>query len=162
MSIVIKPMETDGEIRGKAYVVWKSWHETYPGLVSREYLDTVTLERCTKTAFRRLDKTFVAMDGDRVVGFVGYGAYRGDTLAETGEIYAIYVLEEYHDRKIGYALMNAALEKLRVYPRVAVWVLKGNERAIRFYERVGFRFDGTEEKIELGDMCPELRMILEK
>ena len=39
MSIIIKRMETDEEIRGKAFVHWKSWHETYPGFVSQEYLD---------------------------------------------------------------------------------------------------------------------------
>jgi len=40
-----------------------------------------------------------------------------------------------------------------------VWVLKGNERAIRFYERYGFRFDGTEQEIKLGTSNTELRMI---
>ena len=35
MAIVIKPMETDAEIRGKAFVHWKCWQEVYPGLVSQ-------------------------------------------------------------------------------------------------------------------------------
>lgn len=33
MNITVKAMETDAEIRGKAYVHWKSWHEAYKGLV---------------------------------------------------------------------------------------------------------------------------------
>ena len=36
--ISIKKMETDDEIKGKAYVHWKSWHEAYPGIVSQNYL----------------------------------------------------------------------------------------------------------------------------
>jgi len=51
MSIVIQPMETDDEIRGKAYVHWRAWHEAYAGIVSREYLDGLTLEKCEKMAF---------------------------------------------------------------------------------------------------------------
>ena len=63
---------------------------------------------------------------------------------------------------LGYALMNAAVEKLSAYEKIAVWVLKGNERAIRFYERYGFRFDGTEAEIMLGTPNTELRMIYER
>ncbi len=33
MRFEIKRMETEEEIRGKAFVHWKSWHEAYPGLV---------------------------------------------------------------------------------------------------------------------------------
>ena len=98
----------------------------------------------------------------KVVGFAGYGAYRDDTLPDCGEVFAIYVLAAYHGQGIGYALMNAAIEKLSAYKKIAVWVLKGNERAIRFYERCGFRFDGAEEQIMLGVPNIELRMIYER
>lgn len=161
MHIVIKPMETDEEIRGKAVVHWKAWHEAYPGLVDQAYLESFTLEKCTQAAFRWLDRILVAKDGERVVGFAGYGAYRDDTLPGAGEVYAIYILKEYYDKKVGYALMRAALERLSNYGRVAVWVLEGNERAIRFYERCGFRFDGTKERIVLGTENTEIRMIFE-
>ena len=30
MGIIIKRMETDEEIKGKAFVQWKTWHEAYP------------------------------------------------------------------------------------------------------------------------------------
>ena len=44
-------METADEIRGRAYVRWRSWHKAYAGIVSREYLDGLTLEKCEKMAF---------------------------------------------------------------------------------------------------------------
>lgn len=78
------------------------------------------------------------------------------------EVFAIYVLAEYHGQRVGYKLMKAAVEKLSAYKKIAVWVLKGNERAIRFYERFGFRFDGTEAQIMLGTPNTELRMVLER
>lgn len=154
-------MESEEEMNGKAYVHYKSWHETYTELVDAGYLESITLEKCTATAHRWLDNILVAKDADKVIGFVGYGAYRDGTLPEHGEIFAIYVLEAYQGKKVGYELMNAAFEKLSDYKKIAVWVLKGNDRAIRFYERYGFCFDGTEAEIILGTPNTELRMIYE-
>ena len=107
------------------------------------------------------DHILVAKDGERVIGFVGYGASRDAALTGCGEIFALYVLAEYHGQRVGYALMNAALEKLSDYRRIAIWVLKGNDKAIRFYERYGFCLDGTEKEILLGMPNTELRMVFE-
>lgn len=161
MDIVVKPMESDSEIRGKAYVHWKAWQEAYHGLVDRDYLDNFTLEKCTEMAFRWSDNILVAKENDKVVGFVGYGVHRDDSLPEAGEVYAIYILKEYYDKKIGYALMCAALEKLSEHKKIAVWVLEGNLRAIKFYERCGFQFDGTKKQINLGTTNTEIRMVLQ-
>ncbi len=40
----IKKMESDEEIKGKAYVHWKSWQVAYKGIVDQNYLDSLTLE----------------------------------------------------------------------------------------------------------------------
>ena len=160
MNIVIKPMEFDEEIKGKAYVHWKAWQEAYAGIIDQTYLDNFTLEKCTQIAYRWPDNLFVAKDGDTVVGFVGYGAYRDAFLPETGEVYAIYILKEYYGKGVGAALMQAALEKLSGYREIAIWVLEENSRAIRFYEKCGFRFDGTKARITLGSELTEVRMIL--
>ena len=162
MNIVMKKMESDDEIKGKAYVHWKSWQEAYPGLVDQRYLDSLTLDKCEKTAYRWLDNIIVAKDGDSVVGFVGYGKYRDDELENAGEVFSIYILSEYYGKGVGYRLMKAALSQLTEYPRIAVWVLKNNQRAIRFYERCGYRFDGREEMLVLGSPVIEARMLLER
>lgn len=73
MDIVIKQMESDSEIRGKAYVHWKAWQESYTGLVDQDYLDNLTIEKCTDMAFRWPDNLLVAKENDKVIGFVGYG-----------------------------------------------------------------------------------------
>lgn len=160
--VIIKRMESEDEINGKGYVHYKSWHETYAGLIDADYLERHTLEKCIATAHKWSDNILVAKDGEKVVGFVGYGAYRDDTIPACGEVFAIYVLAEYHGQRVGYELMKAAIEKLSAYKKVAVWVLKGNERAIRFYERFGFCFDGAEAEIMLGTPNTELRMIFER
>ena len=158
-NIVIKPMESDSETDGKGRVHYLSWQETYRGLVDDGYLAAMTEEKCIAIARRWRDNILVAKDGERVVGFAGFGAYRDDTLPDCGEVYAVYLLEEYQGRKIGYRLMREAVEKLEGYRKIALWVLEGNEKAIRFYERFGFRFDGVSAEINLGSLVRELRMI---
>ena len=159
MDIIIKPMETEDEIRGKAYVHWKSWQESYAGIVDAGYLAQMTLESCEEKAFRWRDNIFVAKDGERVVGFAGYGKSREEDGA--GEVFAIYVLEEYQRRGVGYALMQKALALLGDCRIVCVWVIKANAKAIRFYERVGFRPDGEEKDYTLGTPVRLIRMALE-
>lgn len=97
MDIIIKPMESDSEIKGKAYVHWKAWQEVYSGLIDQTYLDNLTIEKCTDKAFRWLENLLVAKENDRVIGFVGYGVCENDPF--TGEIFAIYILKEYYDKK---------------------------------------------------------------
>ena len=163
MDIAIKKMETDSEIKGKGYVHWKSWQEAYAGIVPQTYLEgRMTLEKCEAIAFRWPDNILVAKDGERVVGFAGYGKCRNDDLPDAGEVFAIYILSEYYGQSVGWRLMREALKQLSAYSRIAVWVLKDNRRAIRFYERCGFRFDGREEVIELDAPLTEARMVLER
>ena len=151
-------METDEEFRGKAYVHFKSWKEAYTGLVDQNYLDALTLEKCIQIAYRWPDNILVAKDGGRVVGFVGYGESRDKELPDAGEVFAIYILGEYYGTGLGRRLMDAAIGRLG-NRRIAVWVLKGNERAIRFYEKYGFRFTGCEKAVTIGAQATELRMV---
>ena len=162
MAIIIKNAETKDELKGKAYVHWKSWHEAYPGIVDRSYLEKLTLEKCEEIAFRFPDHLMVAKEEDEVIGFVSYGDCRDEDLSDTGEVYAIYLLEEYYGKGIGSRLMKEALKRLEDHPVVAVWVLKENERAIRFYEHFGFHPDGEEAMIRLGTPVTALRMIRRK
>lgn len=157
MNIIIKQMDTEDEIKGKAYVHWRSWHEAYPNLVSQEYLDNLTLEKCEAMAFKWPENLLVAKDANRVIGFVGYGD-RGNEAPETGEIFALYVLSEYYGKGVAQQLMRAGLEQLKNYPQVCLWVLKENRRAISFYQKCGFAPDG-EELVSPNIKATEIRMV---
>ena len=141
--IVIKEMESDDEIKGKAYVHFKSWHEAYKGIVSDEYLEKMTAEKCEALSYKWRDRVITAKDNGRVVGFVGYG--ESSELQGYGEIFALYVLSEYYGTGVGQMLLDAAFEKLAEYPHKCLWVLKENKRARRFYEKNGFYPDGAEK-----------------
>ena len=69
--IVIKPMESEEEINGKGYVHYKSWHETYAGLIDASCLEAVTLEKCVATAHKWPGNILVAKDGEQVVALRG-------------------------------------------------------------------------------------------
>ena len=157
MQIIIRKMENDPEIRGKAYVHWSCWHEAYAGIVSAAYLEKLSLEKCEQMAFQWRDNILIAKDGERVVGFAGYG----EADPTTGELFALYVLKEYRGTGVAQALMRAAAEKLSAYPKIGLWVLKENPRAIRFYEKYGFSATGEEQYLpSVG--ASEIRMVLHR
>lgn len=163
--VVFKSLETEDELDGKAFVHDRAWKEAYVGLIDQAFLDARSVEKSRQyaaQAFADGKATLLAKDGERVVGFADYGAYRGDDLPDAGEVYAIYILKDYYGKGVGYGLMSRALAALKEYRRFAVWVLEGNERAIRFYQRFGFRFDGQKQTLILGAPVTDARMILER
>jgi len=89
------------------------------------------------------------LDG-KIVGFSCYGAQNAQ-----GEIFAIYLLREAQRLGLGRKLMDATIARLDNCDPIILWVLKGNDRAIGFYEHYGFRFDGVVKELPLGT---ELRM----
>ena len=158
-SIIIKAAETDEELCGRGYVHCTSWQEAYRGIVCDRYLDTMTVEATTARARQFPENTLIAKDKEKVVGFAAYGPSRDVDLMDAGEVVAIYVLSEYYDRNIGYRLMNEAISRLKEYNTIFVWVLEKNERAIRFYQRYGFEFDGCKKEWNLGTPVSIVRMI---
>lgn len=141
----IKPMETETEMDGKGYVHYKSWQETYPGLVPQAYLESVTLESCTAMARRWRNNILIAKDGKQVIGFAAFGPCRDDRLRNCGEIIALYTLQACYGKGAGQMLLQAALEKLSGYAHIFLWVLRGNSRAIRFYEKTASALTAPKE-----------------
>lgn len=56
-------------------------------------------------------------------------------------------------------LLHAAFAVLDHFSEIYLWVLKDNKRAIAFYQKMGFTFDGQEKILELGKPVKELRMM---
>lgn len=128
-----------------ARVHTQSWRETYTGLVPERFFDDDALRRREETWARTLadpgarERLRVAEVDGTVVGFSGHGHPVEPEPARGRELRVLYVLREHHGAGAGQALLDAVL-----HPGPAqVWVAEANPRAIRFYERNGFRADGT-------------------
>ncbi|GHI99404.1 hypothetical protein TPA0906_12700 [Streptomyces olivaceus] len=75
-------------------------------------------------------------------------------------MYALYVDTGRFGAGVGRALLGEAVRRCGAagHPRMLLWVLRGNARARRFYERSGFLADGAEESFEVrGVAVPEVR-----
>ena len=162
----VHPMMSPQDREGRALVHYQAWQETYPGLMPDSVLAAHTLERCLERANDRRSNstnTLVALDrenSDRVIGFGTLYRRARDfvSVPESGEIGALYVLREFQEHGIGRKLLEACLARLP-RPRAALFVLKGNDQAIGFYEHMGFRLTGHEIT---QDGMTELEMVLEK
>jgi len=158
MTVIIKSMETPEEIEAKSLVHWQTWREAYDALLPAEFQETMTLERCRFFSQKFPENTLIAMDSLKVVGFISYGNFRDETI-QAGEIIALYVLKDYYGKGIAQKLVKAALTDLDHFSEIFLWVLKDNKRAIAFYQKMGFTFDGQEKTLELGKPIKEKRMV---
>ena len=158
MKIIIKTMETPEEIEGKSLVHWQTWREVYDDLLPAEFQETMTLEKCRFFSQKYPENTLIAMDGKKVIGFISYGNFRDEAI-QAGEIIALYVLKDYYGKGVGEQLMHAAFVALDQFSEIYLWVLKDNKRAIAFYQKMGFTFDGQEQILKLGKPVKELRMM---
>jgi GNAT superfamily N-acetyltransferase len=102
----------------------------------------------------------VAVDRDRIVGF----SYAGPSeTPHVVELYAIHVDPESVGTGVGRALMAGALADLAALAgdhidRAVLWVLTGNARARRFYERGGWTADTATRESPIGPhTVPQLR-----
>ena len=127
----------------------RSWQVAYRGLLPDEYLARLHAEdRAPRYDFTHGDplkpRTIVAADGADIRGFATTMPARDKDLAGYGELCALYVDPEDWGRGVGVALINAARELLveAEFRNALLWVLAGNVRAMRFYERDGWSADG--------------------
>jgi RimJ/RimL family protein N-acetyltransferase len=151
---------------GIALVHVSTWQSAYRGIVQQGYLDQLSVadrERMWADIFRRNTAEALVVDaGDDIIGFISFGNSRSElAVRHLGEIYAFYVSPYHWSSGVGRVLWDAASARLRELniARVIVWVLAANERAIRFYERMGFSLSaGSEKLVEIGGKkLPELR-----
>lgn len=138
-----------------ADIMVTSFRMAFRDFVSKETMDACTQpENCRnmlETIFREGNMHFL-MGGDQ--GFLCWQE------AEDGaEIVAIHSLPESWGTGLGHAMLTSALEQIGDRP-VHLWAFKENTRARRFYEKHGFRWDGT-ERISEFEGAPEVRYVRE-
>jgi ribosomal protein S18 acetylase RimI-like enzyme len=161
-----EPVPRDAAALGRLHA--EAWQVAYGGLMPAGLLAETTVERRTAmwervAASTRRERQRIAIadiDGT-AVGFAWTGPCRDEDCPEgAGELYAINVAPELWRGGVGSALLEAAHRALDAdgFTLAVLWVLPGNDRARRFYERHGWHADGAARDEESdGYVVPEVR-----
>ena len=158
MSIFLIRNATADDADGKGYVHFQSWIETYTGVFPDDIISNLSLERCVKLAREYPENTYVAIKNNMIIGFSCYVEYRDSDLEDTGEIMAVYILNDYQGLGIGKRLMNACYKELSNFSKLSLWVLRSNKKAVAFYKKQGFNADGKSKLLHGKEV---IRMIKE-
>lgn len=149
---VVRRLDEGDDVRAVAGVYVASWLAAYRGLVPQAYLDA--LEPCVweDSLKARAGRTWIACEGDEVVGVSTYGPARDVALSGWGEVVSIYVRPEHLHAGWGSRLLQASLGALSAegYASVYLWVLEGNAAARAFCEQRGFVCNGDVMDVEVG------------
>ncbi|GAA1824545.1 GNAT family N-acetyltransferase [Nesterenkonia flava] len=137
------------------------WDEAYAGLIAEEILRGRRDQREGRIeGWRRRiegseEEHFLAQDDDgALVGFTAFTTTRGqaDPCLPARQLLALYVRASAYGTGLGHALLTAAIGEEPAF----LWVLDGNQRAVNFYRRHGFEFDGSTKD---GPVGVERRMV---
>ena len=92
-------------------------------------------------------KHYIILFGDTAAGMISIDLPREEAPPGTYEIFGLYILPEYTGMGIGTEAVSFAAEQIRRmgYRQISLWVLEPNIPARKFYEKLGFRPDGTEK-----------------
>jgi ribosomal protein S18 acetylase RimI-like enzyme len=148
---------TEKDAEGLARVHVESWKSTYRGLVPDDYLGSLDPEaraRDFRAWFQDPADRFLlaaANLGEQLVGFASGGKERGDHEPGTGELYAIYLLQEYQRQGIGQKLFSACADRLgrMGYKRLVLYCLAENLHQ-RFYSALGGTQETCVKQVQIG------------
>lgn len=123
-------------------VAQRSWRAHYPGIITVEQIDymlelgynrAVIMKEMTEEGITWLS----ILDGETIIGLISTGPYGAGTI----KLHKLYVLPEYHGKGIG-AMALARVEQVARNAgarKIVLNVNKRNAKAIRAYERSGWR-----------------------
>ena len=125
------------------------WKTTYKDLLpewifeKREENREERIEKMGKS-IKEKDNVYVAVVDGKVVGFASYGKSPYDDYSTSGQVYACYILDEYHNLGIGRMLVVKAMEELVSdgYTTLVTGCLDGNP-ANEFHKSIGGVYEET-------------------
>jgi len=144
-SIAVRSARHD-DVAAIRFVATTTWRATYADAIAaddiEQFLSSAYGEQRLAARIDQLGDAFLVAEAeDKVIGYAMAGLNRSGV----PELFAIYVLPDYHGSGAGKQLWDAAVDALarRGHTRICAWVLDGNRRAERFYERQGATLVGT-------------------
>jgi GNAT superfamily N-acetyltransferase len=162
--VVIRPA-TAADAAAIAQLRIDAWRATYRGMMPDAYLDAMNLSDSAAFwerilgAGSPLASVYVAVEGDRIVGFAAANRRDPPKLGFDAELSAIYLVADRKRQGIGRRLVAtvAAAQRGRGATGLLTWVIAKNQAARSFYESLGgellleqpFQWDGI-DLVEAG------------
>jgi L-amino acid N-acyltransferase YncA len=144
-----------------AHVYIESWHDTYPGVLSKALLCAMTPKGQAarwRAAIDRHELVLVAEEREHgVIGMASAGATRDRDLGCDGEVFTLYVDPSFFGRGAGRQLLKGSFSELRRrgFRSCVIWAhAKNNARF--FYEAMGGRLVAERTACMMGDAVPEV------
>lgn len=130
--------------------MWNASRDSWGGGNSITTAEQIRQEEAASDALT----VFLAMDGDKVVGYCSLGEYREDT----GALYIplLNVRPDYHGKKVGRMLLARAVDKTIElgWPRLDLYTWAGNTKAVPLYKKFGFFWEDRDDATHLMNMIP--------
>ncbi len=172
MNITIQDAKPE-DVLGNSEVFYLTWLDTYPneeyGISKKDieifFQNSKTAEVLEKKKKQIMnlpsnEKFLNAKDGERVVGVCRLIKHE-----DVGELKALYVLPEYQRMGIGKIFWTEALKFFSKDKDIIVKVAVYNEKALRFYKKLGFLDTGEifvddRFKMNSGSIIPETKLVI--
>ncbi len=124
------------------------WNTTYKNIIAQDIIDKLQskdearIER-TKNNIKENQNTFVAEVDGKIVGFNTYGRSRDDNYANSGEIYAGYILDDYQGLGLGRKMAVECMKELlnQGFTTLVTKCLEGNP-SNEFHKSLGGEYIG--------------------
>lgn len=148
-----------------ANIIVESWKSAYSDIIPEdEIIRFIDKERRQKQFEKFIDDEEIVLIGfynEIPCGLVFANKENDEELKECGSIYSIYLLEEYWGKGLATKLMETVTITLKEYGcnKISLWVYEENKRAINFYEKSNFIFDGNKKQSHFSNKPIELRYI---
>lgn len=138
------------------------WQSTYKGIVNDTFLEYLTtneqgrVDRAIENINDINNITHVIEVNNQVIGFVRFGRTSYKEYKDIGEIFALYVLPEYHRSGYGKSLVNEALNELHKlgYNNAIIGCLSKN-KSNEFYKHIGGKLIGTRPFLKTMEVLEE-------
>ena len=116
----------------------------YPNEIKMSYEDEK--EHIKKVKSSETSNYFVVMKNSKIIGCIGFNGNTARKMKHYGTI-GISVLKEYWGRGIATALLEKliSLSKEKGIKKINLDVFENNEKAIKLYEKFGFKLEGCIE-----------------
>ena len=173
---------TEAHFSAMSAIHCRGWRAAYAGDVPEDYLREVITEERWIPFFREDYATkrcrgLLLYQDDQPVACCNYGPIRsGPSPRQSegmvidasqyegwGEVISLYTEPGITSLGYGGMLLEEAVGRLKAagYPGCTLFVLRENTGARRFYERHGFAWDGTVQKVPFphGVVCHDLRYV---